>query len=167
MHHNMGYAYAEGGERGSPWGTRGQRTGLFRHPAELALMILGFVLFWPVGLAALFYFLWRKKMGCNWRGQSWRPDRAFREQAFNMFNGGMFHGSGNAAFDDYRTAVMKRLEEERRKLDEEQMAFRAFVERLRRAKDQEEFDRFMADRNGSAPQGGPSQGGSSPEAPQQ
>jgi hypothetical protein len=131
--------------------------GLFRHPAELALMILGFVLFWPVGLAALFYFLWRKKMGCNWRGQSWRPDRAFRDQAFNMF-----HGSGNAAFDDYRAAVLKRLEEERRKLDEEQMAFRAFVERLRRAKDQEEFDRFMADRNGSAPQGGSSQG----EAPQ-
>ena len=84
-----------------------------------------------------------------------------------MFNGGMFHGSGNAAFDDYRAAVLKRLEEERRKLDEEQMAFRAFVERLRRAKDQEEFDRFMADRNGSAPQGEAPHGGASPEAPQQ
>jgi hypothetical protein len=162
MHHNMGYAYAEAGERGGPWRRRGQNSGLFRHPAELALMILGFVLFWPVGLAALFYFLWRKKMGCNWKGQAWRPDRAFREQAFDMFKGGPFGGSGNAAFDDYRTAVLKRLEDERRKLDEEQMAFRAFVERLRRAKDQDEFDRFMADRNGSAPRSEPPQG----EAPQ-
>ena len=100
-------------------------------------------------LAVLAYYFWRKKMGCNESGRGWRPGKAFRDHAFNMFNG----GSGNAAFDDYRDAVMRRLDEERRKLDEEQMAFRAFVERVRRAKDQEEFDRFMAERNGSAPQG--------------
>ncbi len=150
MHRNSGYAYAEAGEHGGagPWGERPWR-GMFRHPAELALTILGFVLFWPVGLAALFYFLWRKKMGCNASGRSWRPDWSFKDQAFGMFHG----GTGNAAFDDYRQAVLKRLVEERRKLDEEHMAFRAFVERLRRAKDQEEFDRFMAERNGGG-QGG-------------
>ncbi len=154
MHRNMGYAYAEGEERNGPWngpwGRQPPLVGMFRHPVEIAVMILGFVLFWPIGLAMLFYFLWRKKMGCNWSGRSWRPDFAFKDQSF----GGMFHsGSGNAAFDDYRSAVLKRLDEERRKLDEEQMAFRAFMERLRRAKDQEEFDRFMSERNGSAGQG--------------
>ena len=156
MQRETGYAYAQG-TSGGPWGgswSRGEGRarrwlGMFRHPGELAIMILGFMLFWPIGFAVLAYHFWRKKMGCNESGRGWRPGKAFRDHAFNMFNG----GSGNAAFDDYRDAVMRRLDEERRKLDEEQMAFRAFVERVRRAKDQEEFDRFMAERNGSAPQG--------------
>ena len=62
-------------------------------------------------------------------------------------------GSGNAAFDAYKREQMKRLDEERRKLEDEQKAFREFVEKVRRAKDQDEFDRFMADRNApSAPE---------------
>ena len=35
-------------------------------------------------------------------------------------------------------ADLKRLDEERRRLEDEQKAFRDFVERLRRAKDQDE-----------------------------
>ena len=35
-------------------------------------------------------------------------------------------------------------EEERRKLDDEQKAFREHLEKLRKAKDQEEFDKMMA-----------------------
>ncbi len=165
MHRNMGYAYAEGDARGEegPWGSRPRFVGMFRHPGELAIMILGFVLFWPVGLAVLFYYLWRKKMGCNWSGRSgwsgsWRPDFAFRDHPFSNV---LQQGSGNAAFDDYRQEVLKRLDEERRKLNEEQMAFRAFMERLRRAKDQEEFDRFMAERNGG---GEPHNGNGAPNA---
>ncbi len=41
-----------------------------------------------------------------------------------------------------------RLEEERRRLDEEAKAFASFVEELKRAKDREEFDAFMARRRG-------------------
>ena len=58
-----------------------------------------------------------------------------------------FAGSGNAAFDAYKREQLKRLDEERRKLEDEQKAFRDFVEKVRRAKDQDEFDRFMAERN--------------------
>ena len=58
-----------------------------------------------------------------------------------------FAGSGNAAFDAYKREQLKRLDEERRKLEEDQKAFRDFVEKVRRAKDQDEFDRFMAERN--------------------
>ncbi len=47
--------------------------------------------------------------------------------------------SGNAAFDSYRDETMKRLEEEQR-------AFGDFMERLKRARDQEEFERFMDER---------------------
>ncbi|PKQ02859.1 MAG: hypothetical protein CVT72_16255, partial [Alphaproteobacteria bacterium HGW-Alphaproteobacteria-11] len=47
--------------------------------------------------------------------------------------------SGNTAFDSYRDEALKRLEEE-------QKAFGEFMERLRRAKDQTEFDQFMSER---------------------
>jgi hypothetical protein len=56
--------------------------------------------------------------------------------------------SGNAAFDDYRAETLKRLEEE-------QKEFTGFLDRLRRAKDQAEFDQFMADRR-NKPAGEPS-----------
>jgi hypothetical protein len=54
--------------------------------------------------------------------------------------------SGNSAFDAYRAQELERLEAERRKLDEEQRAFGEFLDRLKKAKDQEEFDRFMSER---------------------
>jgi hypothetical protein len=38
------------------------------------------------------------------------------------------------------------MEQIRRRLSEEQKAFGEFLDRLKRAKDQEEFDRFMAER---------------------
>ena len=56
-------------------------------------------------------------------------------------------GTGNVAFDDWREAELARLDEERRKLDEMREQFDDYVRELRRAKDQEEFDRFMRDRN--------------------
>ena len=44
---------------------------------------------------------------------------------------------GNRAFDEYRMETLRRLEEE-------QVEFRNFLDRLRHAKDKEEFDQFMA-----------------------
>ena len=41
---------------------------------------------------------------------------------------------------------LERLEAERRKLDEERREFSEFLRDLRRAKDHDEFDRFMAER---------------------
>jgi hypothetical protein len=55
----------------------------------------------------------------------------------NFGRGGF--SSGNKAFDDYREATLKRLEEEERE-------FRTFLDRLRQAKDKSEFDQFMAER---------------------
>ena len=45
--------------------------------------------------------------------------------------------SGNRAFDEYRMETLRRLEEE-------QTEFKDFLDRLRHAKDKEEFDQFMA-----------------------
>ena len=48
--------------------------------------------------------------------------------------------SGNTAFDTYKADTLRRLEEE-------QLQFEAFMNRLRAAKDQSEFDEFMKDRS--------------------
>ena len=61
--------------------------------------------------------------------------------------------TGNAAFDDWRTAELARLDEERRKLDDAQRDFAEYVDAIRRAKDREEFERFMAERR-ARPAGG-------------
>ena len=47
--------------------------------------------------------------------------------------------TGNSAFDAYKADTLRRLEEE-------QMNFEAFLERLREAKDKSEFDDFMDER---------------------
>ena len=121
-------------------------------PWEVGAMVAGFVVFWPLGFLALFL---KWKNGEMWRGASeakvpWSnfktPDfQSWKTSTASYGFSGM--GSGNAAFDAYKREQMKRLDEERRKLEDEQKAFRDFVEKVRRAKDQDEFDRFMADRN--------------------
>ena len=47
--------------------------------------------------------------------------------------------SGNRAFDEYRSETLRRLEDEQREFVE-------YLERLRQARDKQEFDQFMADR---------------------
>ena len=86
-------------------------------PATIALMVVGFVVFWPLGLAMLAYIIWGDRLegfkqnvnratdgifgGCR-KAASWKP--AGR--------------TGNVAFDDWREKELERLENERRKLDE-------------------------------------------------
>ena len=123
----------------------------FGRPAWLAAMVLGFIVFWPVGAVILAYMLWSGRMNCGWhsgRGRRmWEGRMAERferarsrvEGEFKNFSRGGSPSSGNKAFDDYREATLKRLEEEERE-------FQAFLDRLRQAKDKSEFDQFMADR---------------------
>ena len=124
-------------------------------PWEVGAMVAGFVVFWPLGLLALFL---KWKNGEMWRGaaDSKAPWSGFKAPDFSGWKttGSYgFSGSGNAAFDEYKREQLKRLEEERRKLEEEQHAFREWVEKVRRAKDQDEFNRFMADRTSMTEQG--------------
>lgn len=122
-------------------------------PFTILLMILGFIVFWPLGLAMLAYILWGDRIpefrrNVRDSGREWARD--FR--GCGPGNRG-YSRSGNIAFDEYRARELERLEQERRRLDEERREFEEFVRNLRRAKDQEEFDRFMADRQ--ANKGGP------------
>jgi len=99
--------------------------------AWIAVMVLGFVFFWPIGLAILAYMIWSKRMfstACRHRHS--------RRHARSM---GGLAPTGNTAFDAYKADTLERLERE-------QTEFEAFLERLREAKDKAEFDQFMDDR---------------------
>ncbi len=119
---------------------------------EIALIAAAFVVFWPIGLIALF---WKLKKGELWQGssQSAAPWSRFKGQDLKRwaFRDDLARNSGNSAFDAYKAREVARLEEERRKLAEEQRAFGDFLDRLKQAKDQEEFDRFMSERRQAPP----------------
>ena len=117
--------------------------------AWIAAMILGFVVFWPVGLALLAYMIWSKRMfnrSCrgHWADRHHRHGRA-----------GRYASSGNSAFDAYKAETLRRLEEE-------QESFEAFLQRLREAKDKSEFDDFMEDRARRAREERKDEGGEQP-----
>jgi hypothetical protein len=119
-------------------------------PWEVGAMVAGFVVFWPLGLLALF-LKWKNSEMWPGSSETKAPWSGFKSPDFSAWKPQAsaygFSGSGNAAFDAYKREQMKRLDEERRKLEDEQKAFRDFVEKVRRAKDQDEFDRFMTLRN--------------------
>tara|TARA_R110002020_G_scaffold10801_11_gene41023 strand:- start:305 stop:793 length:489 start_codon:yes stop_codon:yes gene_type:complete len=125
-------------------------------PLTIALMVMGFIIFWPLGLAVLGYILWGEKFGGSpekaqayWnKGKSWCSANKPRGNWTNNRSYGM-NSSGNAAFDEYRAEQLKRLEEERARLDAEIEAFHDYMANLNKAKDREEFDRFMNERRGS------------------
>jgi hypothetical protein len=129
----------------------------------LVLTILGFLWWWPLGLAILCFMIARGRFGW-WRHVTYagegpmlglqqgrdRWDRkvARMQDKMERMRSRIDHvrgrsdwfgptSSGNRAFDDYRSETLKRLEDEQRE-------FKEFLERLRVAKDRAEFDQFMA-----------------------
>ena len=95
--------------------------------AWIAAMVLGFIFFWPIGLALLAYMIWSKRM---FNGSCAKRTHHARHA---------FKSSGNSAFDAYKAETLRRLQDE-------QDAFEAFLGRLRDAKDKAEFDQFMSER---------------------
>jgi hypothetical protein len=131
---------------------------------HIVLMILGFLWWWPLGLAMLAFILMRRRRlrqicagdGAMFNGsygmQRWERKMARAQDKVEQVRsrmeryapqGGWFgqtpSTSGNAAFDEYRNETLKRLEEEQRE-------FKGFLDQLRVAKDRAEFDAFMNDR---------------------
>jgi hypothetical protein len=122
----------------------------YGRPAWIAVMVLGFILFWPIGLAILAYLIWSGRMGCGRNGEfsRWQQRMADKWDC-KMERWGRdtrgFASSGNDAFDEYREETLRRLEEEQRE-------FREFLGRLRKAKDKQEFDQFMTERRSRPPE---------------
>ena len=126
-------------------------------PAWIALMILGFIVWWPLGLASLVFLFGSGRMACwhndpaRWQykmekmqrkmdlAQSWMSGNA---RGGSPWGGNPWRNapsSGNHAFDEYRAETLRRLEDE-------QKEFHDFLGRLRQAKDKAEFDQFMSER---------------------
>lgn len=122
-------------------------------PLTIALMVMGFIIFWPLGLAVLGYILWGEKFGGSAeKAQTyWNKGCCFMRSNKKHFSGfgRDYSTSGNAAFDDYRADQLRRLDEERARLDAEVDAFQEYMANLRKAKDREEFDRFMSEHRGN------------------
>ena len=128
-------------------------------PAWIALTIVSFILFWPVGLLVLGFLIGSGRMACWRHGGTDRWQRRMERMHNRMerMQGAAERwgcrnyraSSGNRAFDEYRADTLRRLEEEQRE-------FMAFLDRLRHAKDKAEFDQFMAEHrrpaNGPQPQ---------------
>jgi hypothetical protein len=110
------------------------------HPKAgwIALLLLGCLISWPLGLALFAILLWTGRLdGWKRAGMS-----LWQEGIGPMRNPGTWwqpNSSGNNAFDSYRSETLRRLEEEEKE-------FREFLNRLRAAKDKSEFDQFMAAR---------------------
>lgn len=100
--------------------------------AWIAAMVLGFVFFWPLGLAILAYMIWGKQMFSRSCGHRRAHDHGWSRPR-------MMQATGNQAFDSYKAEALRRLEEE-------QEAFEGFLQRLRSSKDKTEFDAFMDER---------------------
>jgi len=144
----------------------------------IVLMILGFIWWWPLGLIILAILIASGRIGCwhhaqyagsgpmacwnhgmnRWENKMQRmQEKMDRVRAkMDKFGGsgwGAPPSSGNRAFDDYRQETLRRLEDEQRE-------FKEFLERLRFAKDRQEFDQFMAQRRDR-----PTDAGSQPQTP--
>ena len=122
-------------------------------PAWIALAILGFMAWWPVGLAVVAFSIGSGRMGCSYRHSGhwqshWQSKMERMQEKMDRMRAkmdgarsawGSPPSSGNRAFDDYRAETLRRLEDEQRE-------FKDFLERLRFAKDRAEFDQFMSER---------------------
>ena len=104
-------------------------------PAWIAAMVIGFIAFWPIGLAVLAYITYTKRWSSNMFGMS----RCTAKSHLARRGFAAMRPSGNSAFDAYKEDTLRRLMDE-------QEAFEAFLQRLREAKDKQEFDAFMDDR---------------------
>lgn len=124
--------------------------------AWIALMVISFIVLWPIGLGLLFFLIWsgrlghRNHMSYAYAGGSSDSAEGRRHRHAHSWGGcgkrhrgrrhkRREHSSGNTAFDAYREEVLRRLEEE-------QSEFHEYLERLRQAKDKEEFEAFIAER---------------------
>ena len=126
-------------------------------PLFVAGAIVGFILWWPLGITLLLLAIWNRRLGRLLFGMEPGSGRRFRCGGWGGGQGGPWGrwggpgqsaraSSGNQAFDDYRAATLRRLEEE-------QAEFTSFLDRLRFAKDKAEFDQFMTERRARPQQG--------------
>jgi hypothetical protein len=131
--------------------------------AILAVVILGHWLLWPLVFVALAFMIGSRHMGCwshngtnRWENKMQRmQDKMDRVRAkMDGLKGGGDWWGKNPPSSGNRAFDDYRSETLKR-LEDEQREFRDFLDRLRFAKDKTEFDAFMSERRNHAPDAGP------------
>src|ERR1700761_7127551 len=120
----MGGSYGAREFGPSDWTNARWRRGGSRWTAfEIIAMVLGFIVFWPIGLAVLGYKLWQSRNGGpdlqTLAANKWQDARSMMSGSSSTWGGGaMTRGSryygastGNAAFNEWRTAELARTDE--------------------------------------------------------
>lgn len=131
-------------------------------PIELAAMVAGFLVYWPLGLAVLAWKLWNDRSPAPKEFETAvREGFARARETAARFMGEVpgraphaandrAAATGNAAFDAHVAEELARLAEARRRLDAEIEAFRAHLNE-QRSGDAEVYARFRARRDDVRP----------------
>ncbi len=117
------------------WGRRGNWSGL-----NIAAMVVGFIIFWPVGLFLLYWII---------TGRSVKDlPQSLRAQWSRMTGNGHTNGvdsSDNVVFNEFQQTQYDRIREIKDEIKERSHRFAEFRANAKRRADEDEFNRFMAE----------------------
>ena len=121
---------------GNCWGQRGNWSGL-----NIAAMVVGFVIFWPIGLLILYWIA---------RGRSVKDLPSGIRHQWSRFSGHWQTGdatgldaSENVVFNEFQQTQYDRIREIKDEIKERSRRFAEFRASAKRRADEEEFNRFM------------------------
>ncbi len=111
---------------------------------NIAAMVFGFILFWPIGLFILFWIITGRSVQELYRWIRGQWDKVAGNR--NGGNGfGNHRGSDNVVFNEYQQTQHDRIREIREEIRERARRFADFRSDAKRRADEEEFNRFMSD----------------------
>lgn len=127
-------------------------------PIELAALVIGFIIFWPLGLVVLAWKYWNDRSASprNLDDVICTGVNNVRDGLASVFGSNRAPNvaaddlapTGNAEFDAHVRAELERIDAERRKLAEEVRAFHEFLEQ-ERAGGSDVYARFRNQQGGS------------------
>lgn len=113
-------------------------------PVNIALMVLGFIFFTPIGLIILFGLIAGvSPMQLPGKIMSWFEGASEQFSSMRSTHSRSRTRSGNAVFDEYQQTQLDRIDEIRAEVRDRDHRFTSFKDEEKRGKDKKQFDRFM------------------------
>lgn len=122
------------------WGKKGNWSGF-----NIVAMVLGFVLFWPIGLFILYWIVTGRNVKELPEGirDQWSKVSGSRSDSYSR------NGRGdNVVFNEYQQTQYDRIRELKDEIKARSRRFVEFRANAKRRADEEEFNRFMSDAPG-------------------
>ena len=117
------------------WGSKGNWSGI-----NIAAMVLGFVIFWPIGLFILYWIVTGRSVSEIPRKMRNQWSKLTRKSEFNGN-----HTTDNTVFNEFQQTQYDRIREIKDEIKERSRRFSEFRENAKRRADEEEFNRFMSE----------------------